>query len=308
MEDKRIKKNFTIHFLLFSICVLAFFSCTIHTFAANVRLTWSPNSEADLAGYKMYYGRKPRTGDCPQGGYTNSVYVGNVTSHTFVGLKNNEKYFFSLSAVDTSGNESCFSEEVSKVITSSTSSASVVEDGLVSNGENGGGDKRSKAVSKKISIRTSSSALSSGSTTSKSSNVEEKSSTIINKKTSTSTLPVYTFTRDLSFGSRGEDVVILQNILISQGYLAEGSASGNFYSLTQTALSAYQKANGIFPATGYFGPLTRSSIRAYQAQNRPTQKSEGSGLEAFVRLLIALEIIPKEKAELAQKIVMDKER
>jgi peptidoglycan hydrolase-like protein with peptidoglycan-binding domain len=82
---------------------------------------------------------------------------------------------------------------------------------------------------------------------------------------SSSTLPpIYvqpgTFTRDLSFGSIGDDVTALQNILIAQGYLAAGLNIGIFGSRTTAALAAFQQAHGISPALGYFGPITRGVI------------------------------------------------
>jgi hypothetical protein len=73
------------------------------------------------------------------------------------------------------------------------------------------------------------------------------------------------FTRDLTVGSRGDDVALLQGILTTEGYLnlPEGVEFGYFGSMTQAALAVYQSANGIVPASGYFAPVTR----AYMAAN-----------------------------------------
>ncbi len=65
---------------------------------------------------------------------------------------------------------------------------------------------------------------------------------------------------NLSYGSTGEQVTELQQFLISNGYL-QGSATGNFYSLTQQAVENFQSANSISP-TGYVGSLTRTAINA----------------------------------------------
>ena len=80
--------------------------------------------------------------------------------------------------------------------------------------------------------------------------------------TSTVTTPTSTtsstFMRDLFYGIEGIDVKELQDILISEGYLAKGKNTGYFGYLTQTALVKYQKAKAIIPAVGYFGPKTRA--------------------------------------------------
>jgi len=79
-------------------------------------LSWAKNTEPDLAGYKIYYGTTPRTGDCPPSGYTDNLDVGNVERHEFNNLEEGKTYYFSVSAYDSSKNESCFSSEMSKVL------------------------------------------------------------------------------------------------------------------------------------------------------------------------------------------------
>lgn len=66
---------------------------------------------------------------------------------------------------------------------------------------------------------------------------------------------------DLMFGSRGEDVVVLQTFLESHGFLVipAGVTKGYFGPLTQVALIKYQASVSI-PATGYYGPITRGAI------------------------------------------------
>ena len=79
----------------------------------------------------------------------------------------------------------------------------------------------------------------------------------------------YTFTRDLSMGSRGDDVRALQVFLNNKGYLvamtgagSEGNETTTFGSLTRTALARYQTGVGIAPAVGYFGPTTRAHVHS----------------------------------------------
>ncbi len=69
-----------------------------------------------------------------------------------------------------------------------------------------------------------------------------------------------TYTRDLTIGSTGSDVVALQDMLIASGdlVLPAGVSKGYFGSLTKSALAKWQAKNGITPAAGYFGPITRA--------------------------------------------------
>lgn len=83
-------------------------------------LVWNSNTEADLAGYKIYYGISPRSGNCPSGGYPNSVDIGRVTTYTLTNLIDGQTYYFSLTAYDNSLNESCFSSEAAKTIAADT--------------------------------------------------------------------------------------------------------------------------------------------------------------------------------------------
>lgn len=73
--------------------------------AGDVTVSWDANTEADLAGYKVYYG----TGS---GNYQNIVDVANVTSHQITELAEGFTYFFAVTAYDSTGNESEYSQEV----------------------------------------------------------------------------------------------------------------------------------------------------------------------------------------------------
>jgi len=75
--------------------------------AANIKLTWDPNNEPDLAGYKVYYGTSSRT-------YGPPINVGNVTTYTLTNLTPGKKYFIAVTAYDASNTESSFSNEVVK--------------------------------------------------------------------------------------------------------------------------------------------------------------------------------------------------
>ena len=80
----------------------------------------------------------------------------------------------------------------------------------------------------------------------------------------------YVFTRSLTVGSTGSDVMQLQVLLNSNpstqvataGAGSPGMESSYFGGLTQAALAKYQAANGITPSVGYFGPKTMAFVNA----------------------------------------------
>lgn len=75
--------------------------------AATVQVTWNPNTEPDLSGYKLYHGTA-------SGQYGEPVDVGNVTGHVMeITPEYGATYYFALTAYDTSGNESGYSDEAS---------------------------------------------------------------------------------------------------------------------------------------------------------------------------------------------------
>ena len=64
-------------------------------------LSWNPNTETDLAGYKVYYSGPVDT-------VTSMIDVGNVTVVSFadLGIPERRGYSFFVTAYDTSDNES----------------------------------------------------------------------------------------------------------------------------------------------------------------------------------------------------------
>ena len=92
-------------------CVLTVLCALAPAFssAAQVTLSWDPNIDPDLAGYKLYYGTS-------SGSYPFSVDVGNQTSYTLSGLLVGPIYYFAATAYNVVRSESGFSNEVSKVI------------------------------------------------------------------------------------------------------------------------------------------------------------------------------------------------
>jgi peptidoglycan hydrolase-like protein with peptidoglycan-binding domain len=73
-------------------------------------------------------------------------------------------------------------------------------------------------------------------------------------------------TRDLTVGMTGDDVRMLQDVLIkkqegaSAQVLAVSGASGYFGVLTKAAVAEFQSVKNISPTSGYVGTLTRSVL------------------------------------------------
>jgi peptidoglycan hydrolase-like protein with peptidoglycan-binding domain len=65
---------------------------------------------------------------------------------------------------------------------------------------------------------------------------------------------------DLSVGSTGENVKILQTVLVQLGYINKDSITSYFGSITKEAVIKFQKDNSIIPAVGYAGPITRVKL------------------------------------------------
>ena len=92
-----------------ALCALLFLTMIFFLSApvqsAQVTLQWDPNPEADLAGYKVYYGTS-------SGNYSNSLDVGNTTTCTVSNLQDGMPYYFVATAYDAAFVESEFSSEV----------------------------------------------------------------------------------------------------------------------------------------------------------------------------------------------------
>lgn len=85
--------------------VLSILMYATSSYATQVTLAWDANGEQDLAGYIIYQGTSSRD-------YDASMDIGNWTSATISNLEDNEIYYFTVTAYDTDGNESVYSDEV----------------------------------------------------------------------------------------------------------------------------------------------------------------------------------------------------
>ena len=88
-----------------ALCMIACFIVS-NAFAAQVTLAWDPNTESDLAGYRVHYGTASNS-------YSVHIDVHNVTTYTVTGLTDGQTYYLAVTAYDTAGNESGYSNSVS---------------------------------------------------------------------------------------------------------------------------------------------------------------------------------------------------
>ena len=120
------KKIPSIPLALAVLIIALLLSTTQVSSAASLHLGWNANTEADLSGYKVYYGTS-------SGSYGAPINVGNVTDYLLTGLTEGVTYYISITAYDTANNESEKATEITGVppdtqsptisITSPTSSA-----------------------------------------------------------------------------------------------------------------------------------------------------------------------------------------
>lgn len=109
------------HLFLLGGFILLFSS--IPVFAGDVSLAWDPSVSEDVAGYKIYYGNS-------SGSYDSFRTVTNQTSYTVTGLSSGT-YYFAVTAFDSAGNESGYSNEVSAVVGGSSLTCDINNDSSV---------------------------------------------------------------------------------------------------------------------------------------------------------------------------------
>ena len=75
------------------------------SYAAQITLEWDANSEPNIFGYNVYYGKA-------NGDYDVTLDVGNWTTATVADLEDDETYYFAVTAYNADGLESGYSSEV----------------------------------------------------------------------------------------------------------------------------------------------------------------------------------------------------
>ncbi len=92
-------------------CLLSGILAVPSVMAGDVTLQWDPNPETDVVGYRVYYGTASRT-------YSSPIPLGLQTSYTVTGLAAGT-YYFAVTAFNSEGLESAFSNEVSTTLAGS---------------------------------------------------------------------------------------------------------------------------------------------------------------------------------------------
>lgn len=83
--------------------------------ASTVVLEWDPNTEADLAGYKVYYSNtdaQPFTGTGATQGPAPVIIPKGTNTATLSGMDPTKAYYFAITAYNTAGMESLYSNIV----------------------------------------------------------------------------------------------------------------------------------------------------------------------------------------------------
>ena len=113
------------------------------------------------------------------------------------------------------------------------------------------------------------------------------------------------FSRNLDVGVDGEDVRCLQRYLNGSGFTiaaagpgAPGGETSLFRELTRQAVARWQAANGISPASGFFGPLSRAKYESLQggSPSAPTSPTTGNLSETQARLSLLQAIAAMKNA------------
>lgn len=102
-----------------------------NAWAGQAVLSWNPNTDSDLAGYKVYYSTL-------SGSYTNVVDVGLTATpgspgYTVTDLTDGATYYFAVTAYDQSLNQSGFSDEAWLTVSSSGSGTTTTDTSTTTN-------------------------------------------------------------------------------------------------------------------------------------------------------------------------------
>ena len=89
--------------------ILSLLGCIVQLCAANVSIQWDPNSEPNLAGYRVYYGGA-------SGSYASTFDAGMATQASIPNLTVGQTYYFAVTAYDANGLESIPSAEISYTV------------------------------------------------------------------------------------------------------------------------------------------------------------------------------------------------
>ena len=120
ISPSRIKYGFRLQKMLVNsvLAAILFLGTSVPSIAASVSLQWDPNSETDLAGYRVYY--KADSSELPFDGVeavegAAPIDVQGLTTTTISGLDPGRTYYLTVTAYNKAGLESPYSKIVAKV-------------------------------------------------------------------------------------------------------------------------------------------------------------------------------------------------
>src|SRR5262245_29218837 len=93
----------------FDLVLMIAFALTGNALGGSLCITWDPVQDNRVAGYRLKYGTSTRS-------YTQSIDLGNVTSHSFANLPEGITYYFVITAYDANHVEGFPSTEVSRTV------------------------------------------------------------------------------------------------------------------------------------------------------------------------------------------------
>jgi len=125
------KKHHCLAGYLFALLAILFIVTDPYAYAAEATLGWDPNTEPDLAGYRVYVGSE-------SGSYSSSVDTGMETSYTLSNLEPDKTYYLTVTAYNMQGAESDHSAELVYKTPAGTLASYKLVFGLGSFPENGG--------------------------------------------------------------------------------------------------------------------------------------------------------------------------
>ena len=89
--------------------------------SAELTLGWSPNAEPDVVGYKLHYGTTSR-------GYSTFIDTGKTTNCTVSDLAAGTTYYFAVTAYNTAGATSAYSDEIGYSVPKDTDGDGIPDD------------------------------------------------------------------------------------------------------------------------------------------------------------------------------------
>ena len=111
--EKKAEKGDARFIIALILAAVFFLATTVECLAVTVNLQWNENAEDDLAGYRVYYKADSSTPPFNGTGAAEGkspIDVGKKTTATLNNLDPAHDYYFTVTAYDTSGNESGYAE------------------------------------------------------------------------------------------------------------------------------------------------------------------------------------------------------